>query len=316
MGIGSVPARLYALDAEPRRNSAHRSEGTQGRPPQSPSDPGNHNAHASILVPLLFAAAPASAQSVVIPVRCHGECPPDRLPRTLALDSVKVWANLEQGQARTSVTSDFRNDGANALDAAFFFPLPADAVVYSVSVVDSDMAPHEPNRLLQYNEWSRPDESRWILQGIVRDRPNVRLREYTRGAVVHVPLRDVPAGAGRQVQIQYTQPLRPEDGRVAYRFPFSVGAAAAPVGHLTLGLTVTTEAGFDDLRSPSHAVDVQWGTESAPCPPRFACGTRGVPSERQKIVRLREDGDVRGRDFELIYVPREPTPDRRSASVP
>jgi hypothetical protein len=269
-----------------------------------------------ILVPLLFAAAPAAAQAVVVPVRCHGECPPDGLSRTLALDSVKVWANLEQGQARTSVTTDFRNDGANTLDAAFFFPLPADAVVYSVSVVDADMAAHEPNRLLLYNQWSGPDESRWILQGILRDRRRAGVREYTRGALVHVPVRDVPAGAGRQVQVQYTQPLRPEDGRVVYRYPLSVGAEAAPAGYLMLGLTVTTETGFEDLRSPSHAVDVQWGTESARCPPRSACGTRGVPSERQKIVRLREGGEVRGRDFELIYVPRQPTPDRRSVSVP
>lgn len=254
---------------------------------------------------LSLASAPCAAQGVVVPVRCHGECPPPNgLPRTFALDTVQAWAHVERGgQARTSVDHLFRNETADTVDAAFFFPLPADATVFQVSVVDALKPAHDRGALLLYNEWSRPDESRWIMDGLIRERRVTGMRAYAGQVLVHVPVRAIPPGGARQLQIQYTQPLRAEGRAVAYRYPLSTGAAAAPIGHLTLGMEVKTEAGFIELRSPSHAVDVEWGTESAPCPPRFRCGSRGVASERVRVVRLQPGSDVRERDFELVYTP-------------
>ncbi|HEX6041228.1 hypothetical protein [Longimicrobium sp.] len=269
----------------------------------------------SIALPLLFAALPAASQGVVVPVRCHGACA-DRLPPTLAVDSVLAWANLDSARAATSATLAFGNDGRDTLDAALFFPLPADATVYSVSVTDADRPAHDRNALLAYNDWNRPDESRWIAEGLARDRRIPGLREYARTRIVHVPVPDIPPGGRRRVQVQYSQPLRRDDGRVAYRYPLAAGAEVAPIGHLRLGMTIRTPAGFHDIASPSHAVDVAWGTESAPCPPEAACGTRGVPSERVRVVTLEDGGNVRRRDFEVIYTPREPTPENRNASDP
>lgn len=271
----------------------------------------------SLLALLSLASVPCAAQGIVVPVRCHGECPPpESLPPTFSLDTIKAWAHLEDGQARTSVTHDFRNETAGTVDAAFFFPLPADATVYQVSVVDALKPAHDNTALLQYNEWSRPDESRWIMDGLIRARQVTALRAYAGQVLVHVPVRAIPPGGARYLQIQYTQPLRAEGGAVTYRYPLSTGGAAAPAGHLTLGMEVKTEAGFVEVRSPSHAVDVQWGTESAPCPPRYRCGSRGVASERIRVVRLQPGDDVRARDFELVYRPVEPAGERRSASLP
>ena len=104
------------------------------------------------------------------------------------------------------------------------------------------------------------------------------------------------------MQIGYSQPLRAENGVIGYRYPLAL-AAAAPVGHVTLGMTVKTEAGFRDVHSPSHAVDVQWGTEPGRCLPRERCGTRGFPSERVRVIRLLDAGEHRTRDFELLYTP-------------
>lgn len=269
----------------------------------------------------LAVAAPAASQAIVVPVRCPGACPAqERLPAVFALDTVHAWATLENGAARTSVNHYFRNATADTADAAFFFPLPADATVYGVSVRDADRPAHDGDALLQYNVWSRPDESRWILEGIVRERPRSPLRAYAGTRVVHVPVRDVPPGATRYLQVQYTQPLRMEDGAVAYRYPLSVGAAAAPIGELRLGLEVKTEAGFVRVGSPSHAVDVRWGTEPGPCQPRERCGTRGYPSERVRVIRLEPGGDVRARDFQVVYTPRhapeERTERRGVARVP
>ena len=272
-----------------------------------------------ILLPiaiLSLAAVPAVAQGIVIPIRCEPACPADGLPRTLSLDSVKAWANLEHGVAMTYVDHAFRNETTDTVHAAFFFPLPADAAVYSVSVVDADLPAHDRNGLLQYNEWSRPDESRWIAEGLVRDRGIDAVREFTRTRLVHVPVRAIPPGGRRHLQISYMQPLRMEDGTIAYRYPLSVGANAAPIGELTLGMTVKTDAGFRDLRSPSHAVDVQWGTEPGPCHPRERCGVKGYASHRVRVVRLVGSPVDRTRDFEIVYTPEEAAAERRSVSIP
>ena len=253
----------------------------------------------------LASAGPAAAQGIVVPVGCRGGCPADRLPRTFALDTVKAWAHLEHGNARTSVDHVFRNETADTVDAAFFFPLPADAVVYQVSVEDAARPAHDRDRLLQYNEWSRPDESRWILQGLMREGRDAVLREYAHAVLVHVPVRDIPPGGVRELQIIYTQPLRAENGAITWRYPLTVGAGAAQISHVTLGLTVKTEAGFRAIASPSHEVVMQLGMEPGPCAPQERCGTKGYPSERVRVVRMVPAPGNRVRDFELVYTPED-----------
>jgi len=253
----------------------------------------------TVLIALLvLAPVPVDAQGIVVPVRCAGACP-GGLPRALALDSVSVWANLERGQAVTYVNYVIRNASGGSVEGAFFFPLPAGAEMYRVSVQDG-------RELELYNEWSRPEESRWMLDGLARERPDAGLAAYAGARMVHVRVPSIAPGGVKHMQIGYTQPLAAERGTVTYRYPLSVGAGAAPIGHLDLGMTVTTEAGFTDLRSPSHAVRIEWGTESGRCPPRSRCGTMNVPSRRVKVVRLEHAADVRARDFELVYVPQLP----------
>jgi hypothetical protein len=253
---------------------------------------------------LLASSAPVAAQGIVVPVRCQGAC----APGALSVDSVHAWANLEHGQAMTYVNHVFSNGTDEAIDGAFFFPLPPDATVERVTV-------NEGEKLEIYNEWSGPEESRWILQGLARERQGARLREYASANVVHVRIPSIDAHGVKRMQIGYSQPLRADDGVIGYRYPLSIASAGA--GHVTLGMTVKTEAGFRDVGSPSHAVDVQWGTESRRCLPRERCGSRGFPSERVRVIRLLSDGGVRTRDFELLYTPViDPDRQRGAASVP
>lgn len=249
----------------------------------------------------LAAAAPSAAQGIVIPIGCHGECAGDgRMPSSLAMDTVQAWAYLEGAESITYVNHVFRNTTGHAIDAALFFPLPADATIRSVSVYDPGLPAHAAGHLLQYNEWSEPAQARRIADEIVARGPDSGLRAYAGMQVVHVPVSAIPANASRRLQIAYTQPLRAEGGAVTWRYPLAVGA---PIGSLTLGVKVTTEHGFRDLGSPSHAVDVSRGTELAPCLPGHRCGTRGVPSDRVKVVRLLNGRDVLARDFVLVYTP-------------
>jgi hypothetical protein len=119
--------------------------------------------------------------------------------------------------------------------------------------------------------------------------------------VIHVRVPAIPPHGVKHLQIGYTQPLRAEGGRVAYRYPLAL--ASAPARHLDLGMTVKTENGFQELRSPSHVVRIETGMEPGPCGPQERCGTRGYPSHRVRVVRLEHAADARARDFELVYVP-------------
>lgn len=250
----------------------------------------------------LATATTAAAQAIVIPVRCEGACPADGVSQyRMAIDSVRAWANVENGQAQTSVYHLFRNETAGTVDGAFFFPLPADAAIQSVSVADAALPAHDGNSILLYNQWSGPEESRWIMEGRLRGHGDAILRAYAGEALLHVAVRSIPPGGVRRVHIIYSQPLRAQAGVSTYRYPLSVGADAAPIGHVTLGMEVKSEYGFHDLHSPSHPVNVEWGTESVRCSPRMACGTRGATSERIKVVRMRDGAGDRSQDFTVRF---------------
>lgn len=260
----------------------------------------------SLLALFLFAAStPSAAQGIVVPIRCQGAC----ASGSLTVDTVHAWATLEQGRAMTYVNHVFRNATGEAIDGAFFFPLPPDAIIERVTV-------QEGKELEIYNEWSGPEESRWILQGLARERPEARLGSYAAANVVHVRIPSIDAHGSKRMQIGYSQPLRVDEGVIGYRYPLSL-AAGVPTGHLTFGMTIKTEAGFRDVGSPSHAVDVQLGTEPGPCRPRERCGTRGYPSERVRVIRLLSGGSGPTRDFELLYTPVvDPSQQRGAVAIP
>lgn len=241
----------------------------------------------------LAAPAPLAAQGIAVPVRCRGAC-------TLTLDSVKVWANLQRGRAVAYVDHVIRNASADTVEGAFFFPLPPDAEMDRVWV-------RAGRELELYNEWTRPEEARLLLDGFARERPRAGLSAYRGARVVHIRVPPIPPGGVKHLQIGYTQPLRTGRGPVTWRYPLSLASSIAPIGHLDLGLEVRTPAGFVDLRSPSHRVQTQLGMESGPCGPRERCGTRGYPSRRVRVVRLEHAPGVRRRDFEFVYTPADST---------
>jgi hypothetical protein len=254
-----------------------------------------------LLVIAVAVSAPAAGQGIVVPVRCHGECPPpDRLPRSLVSDSVQVSAHVDGRGATTYVDQWFRNGTAGVIDGAFFFPLPRGATLTRVSV-------YEGTELEVYNQWNGPEESRWILEGITRGRADSGLREHAGVEVVHVAIPSVPAHGTQRVQIAYTQPPLADGGALGYRYPLSVWADAAPVQHLKMVVEVKTAAGFRGLSSPSHAVRVRWGEEMGRCPPRSRCGSTNVPSRRVKVVTFRAGPEARARDFELVYTITQPS---------
>jgi len=249
------------------------------------------------LLALVFASATSAlAQGMVVAVPCPGACgaagePPERIQ----IDSVDVWADLRGDTATTYVSHVIRNPTGAAVEGAFFFPLPRGASVQRVVV-------SENGRAVLYNEWSAPAQSRRILRQLLHGQPSSQAGSFRDAQVVHVRIPAIPPGATRRLQIGYSQPLRARAGSLVYQYPLA-GAATAPAGELSLGVTVTTRAGFTELHSPSHAVDVRWGSEMGRCPPGARCGFTGVPSRRQKVVRMEHTPDARTHDFVLVYTP-------------
>lgn len=257
----------------------------------------------------LAPAASAAAQAIVLPVSCQGACPAaERTRGALVLDTVAVWASVDGRGAATYVSHTIRNDTPAEVDGAFFFPLPRGAVVERVMVYKA-YGPVDT-----YNEWSGPAESRRMIDEIVRQRPGSELRSFAGMEVVHVRVPSIPAGGTKHLQIGYREAPRARGAARVYRYPLAALGAGAPVSEFTLRLTVKTEAGFVDLRSPSHAVDVQWGTEMGRCPPQARCGFTSVASRRVKVVRLQDVADARTRDFVLVYTPAA-GPCRRAADA-
>ncbi len=250
-----------------------------------------------LLLPLLAlsAAAPAASQAILVPIRCTGDCPaPDRLPRAIPSDTTTLSAVLRRGNAQSAVHLAFRNDTDGVIDGALFLPLPGDAIVTTVIVNPSG------GTITQYGDWSRDEESRWMLEGVLRDRPSPGLRAYRGARVLHAPILDIPARGVMLVTVQYTRPLREAGGSVSYAYPLSVGGDA-PAGPFNAAVTVESEAGFRALSSPSHELDVRWGAELVRCPCGSRCGTTGAESHRIKIVRASGGGGERRKAFELVY---------------
>jgi hypothetical protein len=249
----------------------------------------------------LAAAVPTTAQGILVPIRCTAGCAEDaRLPAALVSDSVLVSIGLEHEDPQTYASFTFRHGGPGTVDAGFFFPLPRGATVSRLSVSVN-------GKLTQYNEWSRPDESRWIFAGASRAHPV--LRAYAADGVLHAPVRDIPPGGVVHLQVGYSEPRSTEGETLTYRYPLSGAARAAPIGALRLVATLRHEAGFRDVASPTHPVTVRLGTESAPCPPQHRCGTRGVPSQRTRVVVLEGGREAQARDFVLHWTPGvEPLP--------
>lgn len=261
----------------------------------------------SLLALASLAAMPAAAQGIFIPLAEPGAA---RLPPPLlATDSVRVWGTLRDGRASVFVEHVFRNETDAPLEGIFVFPLPADAVVNTVTAFRG-------TEVVAYGVWSGGAPARSRVDSVARVRPESGLDAYAGLEVMHVPVAAIGPKGSRRVQITYVQPLRREGDAFVFRFPLSVGADTAPAGDLSLGLEVRTQSGFADLRSPGHAVDVRRGTEAARCTPRERCGMKSVVSERVRIVRLLPGRDNRTRDFELLYTPAAPAEAVPAAVIP
>jgi hypothetical protein len=246
------------------------------------------------LAAALAASVPSAAQGIAVAVSpgCSAPCPTIALPA----DSVTISALVQPSGSRTVVEHSIRNASGEPVDANFFLPVPADAQVGVIAVLD-EVA------LLAYGNGDGPGPLADSVEAILHAHPHLPLRPLVGRRVVHVPLPEMASGATRRVQVIYSEPPRHQGARRVYTYPLAA-AADAPFARLAVTVEVRTEHGFrGEIAAPSHPVRVRDGSEPGPCHPQARCGTTNRPSRRIREIRLAAGPEAAAADFRIEYLP-------------
>ncbi len=202
---------------------------------------------------MALAAAPASAQGVIVPGPCR-RCPtppprPIPLPNALPVKSIKFDTKIAGQVATTHVEQVFRNDTDATLEGTYFFPIPESASIAEFAIWDGD------RRLV--GEVRGREEARRIYDEIVRRQRDPGLLEYAGRDLFQASIFPIPPHSDKKLEITYTQVLKAEAGTVAYRYPLGTGRNVARIVGIVSGrVEVEGREPVRNLYSPSHEVEV------------------------------------------------------------
>jgi Ca-activated chloride channel family protein len=251
----------------------------------------------------VFAATPSQGSlQIVSSGQLAGFCP---------LRHTDVKVGISGLIARVAVTQDFENTSSEKIEAVYTFLLPQDAAV-------DDMTIRVGARTI-HGVIKRREEAAAIYTQAVQRGKMAALLDQERPNIFSQRIGNIPAGVAVHVSISFLMRLKYEQGGYEFVFPMVVGPRYIPgtkaVGHSRGGVAPDTEkvcdaskitppiappgtrAGHDisialaldagvpiqDLRSPSHQIDVERLSASA------------------AIVRLRNAGEIPNKDFILRY---------------
>jgi len=204
------------------------------------------------MLALLFLAATAAAQGVIVPGPCE-RCPrpprPITLPRSLPIKSIKIDTKISSQVATTHVEQVFRNDTDAVLEGTYFFPIPEQASITEFAIWDGD------RRLV--GEVRSREEARRIYDEIVRRQRDPGLLEYAGKDLFQASIFPIPAHSDKKLELTYSQILRAESGTVAYRYPLGTGRQIAEIGTVSGRVELDSKDPLRNIYSPTHAVDVK-----------------------------------------------------------
>ncbi len=225
-------------------------------------------------------AAIANAQGVIVPGPCRRcptppirEIPPNALPRSLPIKSIKIDTRISSQVATTHVEQVFRNDTNFVLEGTYFFPIPETASIAEFAIWDGD------RRLV--GEVRTREEARRIYDEIVRRQRDPGLLEYAGKDLFQASIFPIPARSDKKLEITYTQVVRAEGGTVSYRYPLGLGRQTAEIGTVSGRVEVESREPLRNVYSPTHVIDVKRHTD------------------RRSLVSFESGKDPQ--DFQLFY---------------
>lgn len=165
-------------------------------------------------------SAAASAQGVIIPIRCDVRpCRPTPrpvpLPNALPVKSIKLDTKIAGQVATTHVEQVFRNDTAYTLEGTYFFPIPETASIVEFAI-------WENGKKLTGEVRSR-EEARRIYDEIVRRQRDPGLLEYAGKDLFQASIFPIPPNSDKKLELTYTEVLKADSGTVAYVYPLGTG---------------------------------------------------------------------------------------------
>ena len=228
-----------------------------------------------LLFTSLFFTLSASAQGVIIPIRCDVRpCiprpVPQPFPNALPVKSIQLNTKIEGQVATTHVEQVFRNDTPYTLEGTYFFPIPESASIVEFSIWE--------NGKKLVGEVRSREEARRIYEEIVRRQRDPGLLEYAGKDLFQASIFPIPPNSDKKLELTYTQVLKAESGTVAYRYPLGTGKNIwqRPVmennirttnpqqfGTVSGKIEVVGREALRNVYSPSHGIDIKWKGETS-----------------------------------------------------
>ena len=222
----------------------------------------------SLLIPLLLVGANAAAVGILIPK--------DEALPPLAIKSHKVDIRVTDSAAVTRVEQVFVNHTDRALEATFYFPVPAGSTVSDMNLWINGKK--TPGAVLE------KDKARATYERIVRRVQDPGLVEYIDGAVFQARIFPVPAHGEQKVEIAYAGVLETVAGMRRMVYPLRTGRSSARLlEDFVVDVHIDSKQPLGAIYSPSHRIDV------------------GRASDHHARVGLEETGADLEEDF-LLYM--------------
>ena len=203
----------------------------------------------ALCVPVLavagvLAAPAARADGFLIPTR-----PERRVRGDWAVTYHRVEATVDGQKAHVRVDEEFSNLASAPLEAEYVFPLPAGAMVSSVTLMVDGRGME--GRLL------RAEEARRVYDDIVRRQKDPALVEYVGRDFFRASIFPIPAGGRRQLVLEYDH-LLPKDGEtIELLYPLNTEKfSAKPLRDVSVTVNLSSATGIGAVYSPSHDVVV------------------------------------------------------------
>jgi hypothetical protein len=224
----------------------------------------------------------------------------------LAVVQHQVTVDIRDQIARTTIEQVFRNATDVRTEGVFRFPLPAGASI-------SGFGMWIGNELVEADIVER-QRARQIYEDILRRKKDPGLLEWEGGNLFQARVFPIEARGTKRVRIRYTQVLPLEGRSFRYRAPLtSEMLRQRPLEHLEVTLRIDSAIAIRDVRSPTHAVDLQRTDHTATVSLRMD----GVQPDRdfEAIVELATPPDLvvlphrRGDDGYFLVQVRPPTPE-------
>ena len=189
-------------------------------------------------------APTASADGFLVPLR------PDRRVRgDWAVTYHRVDIKVAGQKAHVRVDEEFTNLASSPLEAEYVFPLPAGAMVSSVTLMVDGKGME--GRLL------RADEARRIYDDIVRRQKDPALVEYVGRDFFRASIFPIPAGGARQLVLEYDHLLPKDGGTIELLYPLNTEKfSAKPLQDVRVTVDITSATGVGSLYCPSYDVAV------------------------------------------------------------